>query len=268
MDSRGAMSRLAPQQFDALGQAAFIDDVIACPDQPAAVKSPAKAEVGPPIPDYLNEVYWWAYVSPKAVRFFERQWMVNLILWGNYNRLRTAALQSIGDAPGRTLQIACAYGDFPVLLANRVAQSGGTLDVVDVLPVQLANLRNKLSPGVPVRLLNMDAGDLRIPDATYDRAVLFFLLHEEPEDYRRRTLSEAFRVVKPGGQIVIVDYAKPRWWNPYRYWFRPFLAWLEPFALDLWRDEVAAFMPEPWKSAPKQHTSYFGGLYQKIVMRR
>jgi ubiquinone/menaquinone biosynthesis C-methylase UbiE len=258
------MSRIAPQQFDALSAVELVDR----PATHANSAAPLRAE-RPPIPDYLNEVYWWAYVHPKAVRFFEHQWMVNLILWGNYNRLRSAALASMGEKlPGRTLQIACAYGDFPTLLAERVATSGGTLDVVDVLPVQLENLKSKLPAGSPVRLLNMDAGDLHIEDATYDRAVLFFLLHEEPESYRRRTLAEAFRVVKPGGQIVIVDYAKPHWWNPYRYWFRPFLAWLEPFALDLWRGEVASWMPEPWKSAPKQRTSYFGGLYQKIVMTR
>jgi ubiquinone/menaquinone biosynthesis C-methylase UbiE len=30
------------------------------------------------------------------------------------------------------------------------------------------------------------------------------LLHEQPEHVRRATLSEALRVVKPGGKIVIV----------------------------------------------------------------
>ena len=256
------MSRLAPQQFDASAAAQLVTAPLLRADN-------AHAADAPPIPHYLNEVYWWAYVDPRAVRFFERQWMVNLILWGNYNRLRTAALESLGDVlPGRTLQVACAYGDFPVQLAERVQKSGGDLDVVDVLPVQLQNLRRKLPSDSNARLLHMDAGDLHIADATYDRTVLFFLLHEEPEDYRRRTLAEAFRVTKPGGQILIVDYAGPKWWNPWRYWFRPFLALLEPYALDLWRAEVASFMPEPWKSAPKERKSYFGGLYQKIVMTR
>jgi len=36
------------------------------------------------VPDYLNAHYWWAYIHPKAVKLFERQWLVNLILWGNY----------------------------------------------------------------------------------------------------------------------------------------------------------------------------------------
>ena len=260
------MSKLDAHQFSADAATVAPGDFVQRTER--LVEQPARAG-GPPIPDYLNEVYWWAYVHPNAVRFFERQWMVNLILWGNYNRLRSAALASLGDKlPGRTLQIACAYGDFPVKLAERVTASGGALDVVDVLPVQLANLQSKLPPGSAARMLHMDSSDMAIPDATYDRVVLFFLLHEQPEDVRRATLAEAFRVAKPGAQVLIVDYAQPRWWQPWRYWFKPFLAVLEPYALDLWRNEVAAFMPEPWKSKPKQHTSYFGGLYQRIVMTR
>ena len=50
------------------------------------------ARVAPKIPRYLQDVYWWAYVHPNAVRVFERQWLVNAILWGNYARLRDAAL--------------------------------------------------------------------------------------------------------------------------------------------------------------------------------
>ena len=33
------------------------------------------------IPEYLQETYWWAYLHPTAVNLFERQWLVNLILW-------------------------------------------------------------------------------------------------------------------------------------------------------------------------------------------
>jgi len=50
------------------------------------------------IPDYLRETYWWAYVHPVTVQLFERQWLVNLILWGNFARLRDAALEALGAA--------------------------------------------------------------------------------------------------------------------------------------------------------------------------
>ncbi|MGZ8403904.1 MAG: hypothetical protein ACXWVR_11770, partial [Rhodoplanes sp.] len=87
------------------------------------------------IPPYLSKHYWWAYIDPRAIRFFDRQWIINLILWGNYARLRDAALAAMGEAmPGRTLQVACAYGDLTPHLCQRVSESGGRLDVVDVVP--------------------------------------------------------------------------------------------------------------------------------------
>jgi hypothetical protein len=76
-----------------------------------AVPAPAPGG-GVPIPRYLEQVYWWAYVHPNAVQCFEREWLVNLILFGNYGRLRDAALADLGETvTGRTQQVACAYGN-------------------------------------------------------------------------------------------------------------------------------------------------------------
>jgi ubiquinone/menaquinone biosynthesis C-methylase UbiE len=220
------------------------------------------------VPEYLSAYYWWAYVHPNAVRIFERDWLVNLILWGNYAKLRDTALAALGDLQGHTLQVACVYGDLTCRLARRASALGGRIDVVDVLPVQLSNLRRKLPRNAPVRLLWMDAADLALADASYDRALLFFLLHEQPPRYRRKTLAQVFRVVKPGGTIVIVDYARPRWWNPLCYLWSPVLAALEPFALDLWREEIAAWLPEGVPPGRMRRRTLFGGLYQELVITR
>jgi ubiquinone/menaquinone biosynthesis C-methylase UbiE len=221
------------------------------------------------VPPYLAVHYWWAYVHPKAVKLFERQWLVNLILWGHYVRLRDAALAELGDRlSGRTLQVACVYGDLTNRLAQQAVCGGGAIDVIDVLPIQLKNLRGKLAMDAPVRLLEMDSAELRLPDASYDRALIFFLLHEQPHGCRERTMSEVLRVVKPGGKIVILDYALPRWWHPLRYLWRPVLARLEPFALDLWRREIADWLPASFANPRLRHATFFGGLYQKVVVTR
>ena len=83
-----------------------------------------------------------------------------------------------------------------------------------------------------------------------------------------RTLSELLRVVRPGGKIVIVDYALPRWWQPLRYLWRPLLARLEPFALDLWKHEIAEWLPPDSQHEMLGKKSFFGGLYQKLVLSR
>src|SRR5262249_57351355 len=239
---------------------------IPAPGKASPAGAPQRAAA---IPDYLTSHYWWAYVHPGAVRVFERDWLINLILWGNYARLRDAALAALGDElPGSTLQVACVYGDLTCRLAERAAAGGGRLDVVDVLPVQLGNLRRKLSRRAPARLLNMDSTGLNLPDGSYDRALLFFLLHEQPSQCRAQTLREAFRVVKPGGTIVIVDYARPAWWTPVRSVGGPVLAALEPFAHDLWRRPLAEWLPERVPPDRLREEALFGGLYRKVVITR
>ncbi len=218
------------------------------------------------IPAYLEKTYWWAYVHPHAVRVFERQWLVNAILWGNFSRLRDSALDELGpQIEGRTLQIACVYGDFSPRLAGRLA-AGASLDVVDVLPIQLDNLRKKLGFDARVTPRLGDSADLKMADATYDQTILFFLLHEMPEPVRRRTLAEAVRVTRPGGRIIIVDYHLPRRFHPLRYLFRPVLRVLEPFALDLWNHDLKKWLPEAISAEQIRKETSFGGLYQKVVI--
>jgi ubiquinone/menaquinone biosynthesis C-methylase UbiE len=213
------------------------------------------------VPDYLSQTYWWAYVHPSAVRLFERRWLVNLILFGNLRRLAEAAMAALGGAlPGRTLQVGCVYGDLTARVAERVC-AGGRLEVADVLPVQLENLARKLGPGAPVRLVHGDSTRLPLASASYDRALLFFLLHEQPEHARRATVAEALRLVKPGGLLAIVDYHRPRRWHPLYWPMVAILRLLEPYALDLWRDDIERWLP-PVKRIEK--ATLFGGLYQVV----
>lgn len=221
-----------------------------------------------PIPRYLEQVYWWAYVHPNAVQVFEREWLVNLILFGNYGRLRDAALDDLGQTVrGRTLQVACAYGNLTPRLRSRLAPDA-SLDVMDILPIQLLNLGKKLPADERVALLQGDSSSLAGADASYDQVLLFFLLHEQPEAVRRATLSEAMRVVKPGGKIVIVDYHRPVQWHPLRLLMTGVFRKLEPYAMDLWDNEVEAFLPRRARPASIAKKTYYGGLYQKLVLIR
>jgi ubiquinone/menaquinone biosynthesis C-methylase UbiE len=219
------------------------------------------------VPRYLAETYWWAYVHPNAVRLFERQWLVNLILWGNFSRLRDAALDALGERlDGRTLQIACVYGDLTNRLRARLT-TGGSLEVVDVLRVQLDNLARKLRGDPRVGLIQGDSSALDIAAETYDRALLFFLLHEQPEDVRRRTIAEALRVLKPGGRLVIVDYHRPSLANPLYAPMVAILKTLEPFAMDLWRSPIADWLPAGVVAEMRKEMA-FGGLYQCVTITK
>lgn len=219
-----------------------------------------------PIPAYLENTYWWAYVRPYAISFFDHPWIVNLILLGNMDKLRDRALDALGkQLHGRTLQIAAVYGEFSTRLASRIAQDG-SLDIVDVVPAQLENLKQKLPHNAPIRFIQNNAASLKLEDAEYDQAVMFFLLHEMPDEVRKQTLSEALRVLKPGGKLVIVDFHKPFAWNPLRYLYPIMFKALEPFALDIWRDKIGSWFPKDFIPVDVFKETLFGGMYQMLVV--
>jgi ubiquinone/menaquinone biosynthesis C-methylase UbiE len=224
------------------------------------------------VPDYLEKTYWWAYTHPNAVRVFERQWLVNLILWGNFAKLRDLALDALTPhTGGRILQVACVYGNFTQSLARRM-HGAGSLTVVDVAPVQITNLHAKLRheqvPLERIHIAQQDATALQFATASQDATVLFFLLHEMPEDVRRQALAQALRVTKPGGKLVLVDYHRPRPSNPFRYVMVPILTLLEPFAMDLWRHDISHWLPAGLCVSAIRKQTFFGGLYQLVEITR
>lgn len=211
-------------------------------------------------PLYLEETYWWAYLHPKGVQLFRQQWLVNAILWGNFAKLRDANIANV--LPGRVLQVACVYGHFTEALAGALPKDS-EVTVIDVAPIQLNNLSERVKDIPNILLCQQDSSKLNYPDASFDSVVLFFLLHEQPEEVRKQTILEAVRVTRSGGRIVITDYHKPSIWNPMRLVMYPVLKILEPFAMDLWRTELASYLP-PSVSSVK--TTSFGGLYQQVIV--
>lgn len=80
-----------------------------------------------PIPDYLRNVYTWAYLTPWLTGFLDRQFVVQAILWGNAQRLIGDVLAAV--KPGdRIFQPAAVYGSFSRQVAERIGRHG-RLDV-------------------------------------------------------------------------------------------------------------------------------------------
>lgn len=231
------------------------------------VAAPAGETVREPMPDYLEDAYWWAYLRPAAVRFFDRPWLVNLILFGNFFRLRNAVLAELPmDETGRTLQVACVYGDFTRRLRAHLGK-GARLDVVDVAPIQLNNTAAKMDAPQNIALHCQNSASLGFPADTFENVVVFFLLHEQPDEVRGATIAEALRVTRPGGKTIFVDYHRPPRLNPFRY-FAGLVFWLlEPFASSFWSRDISAQAAIDVREMQVDTRLYFGGLYQKTVFR-
>jgi hypothetical protein len=98
-----------------------------------------------PIPDYLRDVYGWAYMTPWLTRILDRQFVVQAILWGNAQLLiEDVAEVEPGERIGeRIFQPAADYGSFSRQLAEQIGRDGRR-EVCDIAPLQVALTRRKL----------------------------------------------------------------------------------------------------------------------------
>lgn len=213
------------------------------------------------IPDYLRDVYTWAYLTPLAIKIFDRQVAVQTILWGNAQRLINAVLAEL--TPGdRVFQPAAVYGSLSAQVAERIGPLG-QLDVRDIAPIQVALTRRKLA-GYPQA--HVTWGDAAAPaPGQYDVVNCFFLLHEVPDAVKAQVVPAMLRLARPGGKVVFVDYHRPHGWHPLKPLMTKIFDWLEPFAHTMWRREIADFAGESAADWTWSKRTRFGGLYQVVV---
>jgi ubiquinone/menaquinone biosynthesis C-methylase UbiE len=235
---------------------------------------PAEARVHDPpveLPDYLRRYYAWAYVWPISVWFFDHQPIINAILFGNYRRIMENTLRMMDpQTAGRTLQVAGVYGELTPTLMSRGIED---FSLIDAAPIQLEAARKKLAAiGKSAHLARMTAENLRYADGTFDTALMFLLLHEMPAESRRASLTEAIRVLKPGGRFVIAEYGERRKRHFFhRFWpMRWVITHAEPFLGGFWSDDLNAVLAECAAVLGRtieleEHVDVFGGFYR--VMR-
>jgi ubiquinone/menaquinone biosynthesis C-methylase UbiE len=225
-------------------------------------------DLGAGLPWYLQRYYAWAYVWPVSVWFFDHQPIINSILFGNYRRIMRTTLRLMdAKSAGRTLQIAAVYGELtPTLVSEGIED----LHVIDAAPIQLEAACRKVGAiGKTVQVARMAAERLRFTSGSFDTALMFLLLHELPADARRESLTEAIRVLRPGGRFVIAEYGECRKRHFFhRFWpMRWVLTRAEPFLGGFWSDDLDKVLHECAASLGRrieveEKVDIFGGFYR------
>lgn len=127
---------------------------------------------------------------------------------------RQAAQTCLSSNPKRVLDLCCGTGDLAIWLA-RLATPDTRIIGIDYSQPMLSKAREKADGwllNANLQFIHGDVGDLPFPDGYFDSIGISFafrnLTYKNPKT--QNYLAEVVRVLKPGGEFVIVESSQPR----------------------------------------------------------
>ena len=139
--------------------------------------------------------------------------LYDAIVWfalrGRERGLRRRLIELSGLRAGESVcDVGCGTGTLAILAKETVGLSGAVVGV-DPSPEMLARARTKATrAGAEVRFESAAAQTLPFADSSFDLALSTIMLHHLGRAARREFARELRRVVKPGGRVLVVDFAK------------------------------------------------------------
>lgn len=137
--------------------------------------------------------------------------MNDLMSLGLHRAWKAFAVNMCAARPGqRVLDVAGGSGDLSRALASAVGQSGQVW-LTDINGAMLGVGRDRLlDRGVVLPTAQCDAERLPFPDRHFDCVIVGFGLRNMT--HKEQALSEMFRVTRPGGRCLVLEFSKV--WAP------------------------------------------------------
>ena len=162
-------------------------------------------------PDYYLQNFHFqsgGWLTDESADRYDTQ--VEVLFKGTANAMRRQALLPLAEVFAgrdqrklRLIDIGCGTGrflDFVKLAWPRLPALG-----LDLSEAYVRHARRHLERWSRMYLLVAGGEAIPVPDNSCDAVTSVFLLHELPPDVRRGMISEAARVLKPGGRLVLMD---------------------------------------------------------------
>jgi len=161
--------------------------------------------------DFMSENQH-AYIPALSFRFltpffdFIQKYIVRDI------RYKSLLLEQANIQPGhKVLDLGCGTGTLAMMA--KAAQPEADVTGLDADPemLQIAIVKSA-EEKIPVKFDVGFAHELPYPDASFDRVLSSIMIHHLKTPEKEKAAYEVFRVLKPGGELHIIDFGKPVTW--------------------------------------------------------
>ena len=162
---------------------------------------------------------------------------------------RRKAVRAIADSeqPLRVLDVATGTGDFAIAIAKKLSQ-GSEIVGIDLSEQMLEVGRQKVSGNIALQQGDVECLDFE--EDSFDRVSVAFGVRNF--EHLEQGLSEMYRVLRPGGKLVILELSYPD--NPFVLWcYKLYALHFLPFigGLISGQKEAYAYLPKSILAFPK-----------------
>ena len=132
--------------------------------------------------------------------------VVRLMSLGKDSAIRKACVELAQINPGdKVLDVGCGTGDL-TLEAKKIAGSIGEVYGTDASPKMIEQAQQKaLRTNADVTFQVGLVENISFPDNHFEVVLSSLMMHHLPDDLKSAGLAEIYRVLKPGGRLLIVD---------------------------------------------------------------
>lgn len=133
-----------------------------------------------------------------------------LCLFTKQEQYDLTILDTLDPQPTDTvLDLGCGTGVLCQIISERLhPEGGGSVTGIDAAG-KMVEIARKKRGNARCLFVAMAAESLQFNDESFDGIVSSLFFHHIPLDLKKQSLSEAFRVLKPGGKLVVADMHTP-----------------------------------------------------------